>query len=229
MFSTGIFLAALGITLLEMSEASAVGIALYADSRKAYAFLAVAAGVAAVLIPTAVAGNFIALFPLFYVRIASATLLLYFGIRLIRSSRRSMKFERMKNPPKKKHEQSRGIYATGASVGAVEAFEAAIVLIALFPESYASTFYGLILGIILVVGFAYALKSQVRKVKQANMKVAVSALLLTFATFWYIESAFAVNDLLLIPFFAVYAVIVYSIASHGLPKRETAGVAGDAQ
>lgn len=227
MFNTGVFLAALGITLLEMSEASAVGIALYADSRKVFAFVAVAVGVAIIMVPTAIAGDFISLFPLFYVRVVSATLLLYFGIRLIRSARRSMKFQKMRNPPSKSHEHVKGIYSTGISVGAVEAFEAAIVLIALFPENYDSTFIGLIAGTILVIGFAYALKTQVRKVKQANMKVAVSALLLTFATFWYIESVRAINDLFLLPFFAVYFIIVYSIASYGLKENKATPAAGN--
>lgn len=216
-FNIGVFLAALGITLLEMSEASAVGIALYADSKQKLAFASVVLGVLIIMIPTAVAGNFIALFPLFYVRLASATLLLYFGIRLIRSARRSMKFQRMKSSFKKE-ERIKGIFSTGVSVGAVEAFEAAIVLIALFPESYDSTFIGLIIGACLVVGFAYLLKTQVRKVKQASMKVAVSALLLTFASFWYIEAFKSINDLFLVPFFVVYFLVVYYIASYKIPK-----------
>ena len=44
-----VLLAALGITLLEMSEASAVGIALHADSGSPFPFYAVALGVVTIL------------------------------------------------------------------------------------------------------------------------------------------------------------------------------------
>ena len=86
MFSIAIFLAAMGITLLEMSEATAVGIALFAESKKAAVFIAVILGVLVIFVPTAFIGKYITLLPIFYVRLISAVLLLYFGIRLIRSS-----------------------------------------------------------------------------------------------------------------------------------------------
>jgi len=53
----GIFLAAFGITLLELTETSAVGLALYADSKDAKAFLWVALGVLVVFIPTIFVGK----------------------------------------------------------------------------------------------------------------------------------------------------------------------------
>ena len=77
-----ILLAALGITLLEMSEASAVGIALYAEQKEILIFLAIAVSSSIVLTITAIAGELLTYFPIFYVRLISATLLLYFGIRL---------------------------------------------------------------------------------------------------------------------------------------------------
>ena len=89
MFDVGIFLAAMGITLLEMAEASAVGIVLATESRNAAPYLAAAAGVITILIPTALAGQYIQLLPILYVRLASAILLLYFGLRLVKSARRS--------------------------------------------------------------------------------------------------------------------------------------------
>lgn len=219
MFNIGVLLAALGITTLEMAEASAVGITLYGDSGRRSAFTAVAAGALIIFIITGAVGGFIELFPLFYVRLASATLLLYFGIRLIRSARRSMKFQRLGSTGKKKeHQQEKGVMSTGFSVGAVEAFEAAIVLVGLFPEGYYSTLTGLVAGVLIVIAAAWILKSQVRKVKQASMKVVVSSLLLSFATFWYIESFHAISDIFLIPMFVVYALVVYSIATYGIRK-----------
>ncbi|MCL4332832.1 MAG: hypothetical protein M1162_04890 [Candidatus Thermoplasmatota archaeon] len=223
MIDLAILLAALGITLLEMSEASAVAMALYADSRSGVAYYSVAIGTLVVLLPTFLVGNLIQIFPIFYVRLFSATLLLYFGLRLIRSSRRSMKFQRL-GPPGGSHvgDAEKGLFMTGFGVGVVESFEAAIVLIALLPAGYTSAITGFLAGIVAVIIFAYALRSQIRKVKQANVKVAVSALLLSFALFWYAESFIQISDLLLIPFFVIFFLVVYSIATYRIPKKQAA-------
>lgn len=229
-FDLAIMVAAMGITLLEMSEASAMGMALYADSKRVSAYGAVILGVFTVLIPTVVAGNYIALLPITYVRLASATLLLYFGLRLIRSARRSYRFQRL-GPPKgggKHGEAEKGILATGYSVGLVEAFEAAIVLIALFPQNFDSTGIGVVVGGVLVIVAAYALRTQIRKVKQATVKTAVSSLLLSFALFWYIETVYSMNDVFLIPMFVAFFALVYGIATRGIPRKEAEPVAAEA-
>lgn len=224
MFSIGIFLAAAGITTLELSEASAVSMALYADQRNPGIYASVTLGVLVILLPTALVGNFISIFPLFYVRIFSATLLLYFGLRLIRSAKRSVMYSFLvasgKQPPHHEDAGKRGIIATAFMVGAVEAFEAAIVLVALLPNSFSSTLDGLFTGAVIVLIASYALRSQVRKVKQANMKVAVSALLLTFAVFWYAESVKTISDFFLVPLFLAFLLLVYYISHRGL---KTAG------
>ncbi|MCW6168663.1 MAG: hypothetical protein LVQ96_02785 [Thermoplasmatales archaeon] len=219
MIEIAILLAAFGITLLEMSEASAVGVALYAETRTAEPFYAVSLGVITVLVPTAFIGNYIALLPIFYVRLVSATLLLYFGLRLMRSAKRSMRYQRL-GFPTKKEEKEHGILITAYSVGVVEAFEAAIVLVALFPQNYYYTLTGLILGLIAVVIAVYVLRSQVRKVKQADVKVAVSAILLSFATFWYIEAVRQISDLFILLFFAIFFGIVYYYATYNIPKKK---------
>ncbi|EQD39850.1 conserved hypothetical protein, membrane, partial [mine drainage metagenome] len=51
---------------------------------------------------------------------------------------------------------------------------------------------------------------------QANMKIAVSALLLTFSAFWFTEAFVAINDLFLIPLFIVFFAVVYLIAHWNL-------------
>ncbi len=218
-----IFLAALGITTLELAEASAVGIALYAESRRVSALLAVAAGVIIIMIPTALAGSFIAKFPLVYVRIFSATLLLYFGLRLMKSARRSFRYQREGFRPKGEETREKGLMVTAVSVGAVEAFEAAIVLVALYPNNYDSTLLGVTIGIVAVLIFSFILHSQIRKIKQAAMKVAVSSLLLSFSAFWYVESVKAISDLLLIPLFIIFFSTVYTISSHGIHVPGTIG------
>ena len=119
-------------------------------------------------------------------------------------------------------EEEKGLLATGFSVGTVEAFEAAIVLVALYPNSYSSTLLGLIFGVLVVLIAAAALHSQVRKVKQANMKILVSALLLTFSAFWYAETVTNFTDLLLIPFFVVFLLIVHFVSHYGLHSPDIA-------
>lgn len=218
-FDLAIFLAALGITTLEMVEAAAVGLALYGDSRSHSAFLYVALGVGAVFLPMFALGALITLLPDVYIRLVGGTLLLYFGLRLVKSSRKSVLRSR-KGGTFSPEKFDKGVAATGFSVGAVEAFEAAIVLVALLPNNYQSTVLGLGTGIALVVVATYLLRSQVRKVKQANMKVVVSALLLSFSVFWFGEVFAELNDLLLLPLFVAFALAVHTIANRPSPKVE---------
>ncbi|MGD0637454.1 MAG: hypothetical protein ABSA72_05395 [Nitrososphaerales archaeon] len=216
-----IFLAALGITLLEFTEAAAVGLALYADSGKHAAFLYVALGSLVVLVPTILVGSLIGLLPAVYVRLVAGVLLLYFGLRLTKSARRSVVNAR-KGGQRTEHFE-KGIMATGFSVGAVEAFEAAIVLVGLLPNGFAATLGGLGTGIVLVVIATYALRSQVRKVKQADSKIVVSALLLSFAFFWFGEAVLSPPDLVLVPLFCGFALAVYFFANRpSAPKVEGA-------
>lgn len=102
--------------------------------------------------------------------------------------------------------------STGFSVGVIEAFEAAIVLVALIPISFVSALSGAFVGILIIIISTFILRTQVRKLKQAYMKIFVSSLLLSFLTFWYIERFVDVNDLLLIPLFFIYFVTVYFYA-----------------
>ena len=219
-FSVGIFLAASGIMTLEMAEAAAVGLALYAESRRSVAFLFVAAGALVVFIPTLLVAGAVALLPDLYVRLIGGVLLLYFGLRLTRSARRSVVTSRTTGFRQEVFE--RGLMYTGFSVGAVEAFEAAIVLVGLLPESFESAGAGMVFGIAVVAVATYILKSQVRRVKQANMKVLVAGLLLTFSAFWFSETFLELNDLWLIPLFAVFAYAVYRFANRPLPSAKPA-------
>lgn len=210
-FDFAIFLTAIGITTLELTEAAAVGLALFADSGKYSAFLYVALGIIAVMVPTFFVGSALALLPERYIRLVGSVLLLYFGMRLVRSARRSVL--KARTGGFKQEDFVKGIMYTGFSVGAIEAFEAAIVLVGLLPNNYASTSLGLTGGVAIVIVSTYMLRNQVRKIKQANMKVVVSALLLSFAVFWFGEAVLALNDLLLIPLFMVFALAVHRIAN----------------
>ena len=207
----GILLAAAGITLLELAEASAVGLALFAESGRAIAFVYVAAGTVAVFAPTFLVAGLISLLPVLYVRLVGGVLLLYFGLRLARSARKSVVRSKTSGFPAEGFEK--GLMYTGFSVGAVEAFEASIVLVGLLPENLASASIGMAVGVAAVVVSTYALRSQVRRVKQANMKVVVSGLLLAFSSFWFGETLAELNDLLLVPLFGAFALVVYWFAN----------------
>jgi uncharacterized membrane protein len=220
----GIFLAAVGITTLELVEAAAVGLALYADSGKASAFLYVAAGVLVVMIPTVLVGGLIARLPQQFVLVIGGVLLLYFGLRLTKSARRSVIISRTTGFKSEAFE--RGIMYTGFSVGAIEAFEAAIVLVGLLPINFDSAGIGILVGAVVVIVSTYVLRTQVRRVKQANMKVAVAGLLLSFSAFWFAEAVLLIGfggappqwwDLILIPLFAVFAFSVYGFANRPVP------------
>ncbi len=209
-----VILAALGITTLELVEAAAVALTLYGDSRRYEVFAYVAVGVAVVLAPTLLIGQAIALLPLVAIRITGGGLLLYFGLRLFRSARRSVLRERGVKVSGAKEPLEKGIFYTGFSVGAIEAFEASIVLIGLLPNNYSSTLIGLIAGVAIVIASTLVLQTQVRKVKQANMKVIVSALLLSFAALWLAETvAPGLSDLVLVPLFLAFALIVHWLAN----------------
>ena len=219
LFDVAIFLAALGITTLELVEAAAVGLALYGDSRRPSVFLYVALGVIAVFVPMFALGALITLLPDVYLRLGGGVLLLYFGLRLVKSARRSVIRSRKGGSPSPEHLE-KGIMTTAFSVGAVEAFEAAIVLVALLPVNFQSTVIGMGAGIAVVVVATFILKKQVRKVKQANMKVVVSALLLSFAMFWFGEAFVELNDIVLVPLFIVFAFVVHRIANRPTPETE---------
>ena len=218
-FDAGIFLAASGITTLELAEAAAVGLALYADSGKVSAFLFVAAGVVVVFVPTIIVGGLVSLLPELYIRLLGGVLLLYFGLRLARSARRSVVIS--KTTGFKTEVFERGLMFTGFSVGAIEAFEAAIVLVGLVPVNLASAGIGMVVGIVIVVSSTYILRTQVRKVKQANMKVVVAGLLLSFSVFWFGETLLQLSDLLLIPLFLVFAFSVYAFANRPIATAGT--------
>jgi uncharacterized membrane protein len=196
-FDPAIFFAALGITMLEMVEASAVGLALYGDSRRPAAFFYVALGVLVIFAPMFVIGAAVSSLPIVDVKLIGGVLLLYFGQRLIKSARRAVLNAR-RNKVSADHFE-KGVMSTGFSVGAIEAFEAAIVLVGLLPNNFQSATLGMGVGIVVVVAATYALKNQVRKVKQANMKVVVSALLLSFPTLWFISELLLYSGLLFVP------------------------------
>ncbi len=211
-----IFLAALGITTLELVETAAVSLALDAHSGKNAVYLYAALGTVAVFGPMFVLGALIELLPDAIVKLTAGVLLLYFAQRLAKSARRTVL-----NARKGFHfheEFHRGTMATAFSVGAIEAFEAAIVLVGLLPNGFQPTVLGMASGIAMVAVSTYVLRDHVRRVKQADMKIAVSALLFSFSTFWFGEAVVPLDDLVLVPLFLLFVAAVYRFANRPSPE-----------
>lgn len=112
----GIFFAAFGISLLELSEAGAVTAIYQGIYRGFKPVLYAIAGVLLVLVPTFTVGKYIIYLPLDYVLAASAIILFYFGYRLLRSARRSFK----RSGKGKGGEEERGDLAVVFTVSAIE-------------------------------------------------------------------------------------------------------------
>lgn len=215
-----IFLAALGITTLELVETAAVSLALHAQSGKNAVYLYASLGTVVVFAPMFVLGALIDLLPDVITKLTAAVLLLYFAQRLARSARRTVLNARS---GRHFHGQfHRGTMAAAFSVGAVEAFEAAIVLVGLLPIGFQPTVLGMASGIGVVAVSTYLLRDQVRKIKQADLKIGVSALLFSFSTFWFGEAVAPLDDLILVPLFLFFAFIVYKFANR--PSPEVAAV-----
>ena len=202
----GVFFAALGISLLELSEAGAVT-AIYQGLYRGFRpVLYSLAGVLLVLIPTFTVGRYIVYLPLDYVLAASAVILFYFGYRLLRSARRY--FKRMNKGGG--GEEKRGDLAVVFTVSAIEAFEAALVLIALIPKSYASTLMGTLIAAAVVVVLTALIKNQIARIRLPHLKYVLSSLLFSLGTLWAMEATgLEITDLVLLPLFLAYLGINY--------------------
>lgn len=200
----GVFLAALAMGTLELSEAGAVS-AIYAGAYKSWIpYLYGALGVSVVLLPTFTLGKFIELLPIQYVLVVGAVILAYFGYRLIRSARRSFKGIR------KHHEEKEGMSVV-LVVAITEALEDALVALALIPQSYSSTLLGTGISAILVLGLTALLKNQIARIRLPHLKFVLSSLLFSLASLWILEVALDVTELVILPLFLLYLGVNYLI------------------
>jgi uncharacterized membrane protein len=202
----GVFFAAFGISLLELSEAGAVTAIYQGIYRGFRPVLYALAGVLLVLVPTFTVGRYIVYLPLDYVLAASAVILFYFGYRLLRSARRYFKRAAKGGGG----EEERGDLAVVFTVSAIEAFEAALVLIALIPRSYASALVGTLIASAIVIVLTALIKDQIARIRLPHLKYVLSSLLFSLGTLWAMEAVgLDVTDLVLIPLFLTYLGINY--------------------
>jgi Ca2+/H+ antiporter, TMEM165/GDT1 family len=204
------------ITLLEMTEVVVLVFALSADhSTIAHGAAGAVSGTTTVALVALAFGALLIAFPREYLLWASALLLTGFGVFLFRSTLRTYRRARAGSaagtaPAGAGHSAVQ--FAGGFTVGAIEATEAVVVLIALAAAGYAfSAVVGAVsAGVVLVIATALV-HERIRRIKVPLLKLGATSMLFTFAVFWAGEAA-GVNwpgsDLFLIPLFVIAIVIV---------------------
>ncbi|MGP8075801.1 MAG: hypothetical protein ACLP8Y_03575 [Thermoplasmata archaeon] len=209
-------IAAFLITVLEMTEVVALVFALAADhSTVRHGALGAVGGTAVVAGIALGFGAILIAFPRAYLLWASAVVLAAFGVFLFRSTLRTYRRRQAAArggaaPPPASHSAAQ--FAGGFSVGAVEATETVIVLLALDAAGYGfSALLGAVLGGALLVGVALVVSDRIRRIKVPWLKVGGTSVVFAFAAFWGGEAA-GVNwpggDLSLLGLVAVGLLIV---------------------
>ncbi|MGI0132415.1 MAG: hypothetical protein ACREDK_04915 [Thermoplasmata archaeon] len=211
-------IAAFTITLVEMTEVVALVFALSSDHTtvRTGALGAVAGTTTVSLVALGLGALLIAL-PRGLLLWSSSVVLVAFGMFLYRSTlrayRRAAAVRAGTTPPgvptKTAHAAQ---FGGGFSVGAIEALETVIVLLALAAAGHGtSALIGALAGGILLVGLAAVLHERIRRIKVPWLKLGATALLFAFATFWAGEAygyPWPGTDLALIPLFVVAVLIV---------------------
>jgi uncharacterized membrane protein len=199
------------ITLLEMTEVVVLVFALSADhSTIAHGAAGAVSGTTTVALVALAFGALLIAFPREYLLWASALLLTGFGVFLFRSTLRTYRRARAGSaagtaPAGTGHSAVQ--FAGGFTVGAIEATEAVVVLIALAAAGYAfSAVVGAVsAGVVLVIATALV-HERIRRIKVPLLKLGATSMLFTFAVFWAGEAAgenWPGSDLFLIPLFLI--------------------------
>jgi len=203
------------ITVLEMTEVVALVFALAADhSTVAHGALGAVGGTAVVAAIALGFGAVLIAFPRTYLLWASAAVLAAFGVFLFRSTLRTYRRRQAAapggGPPPSSHSAAQ--FAGGFSVGAVEATETVIVLLALDAAGYGfSALLGAVLGGAVLVCVALIVHDRIRRIKVPWLKLGGTSVIFSFAVFWGGEAA-GVNwpggDLILLAFVVVAVLVV---------------------
>ncbi|MFP3313938.1 MAG: hypothetical protein RXO28_05425 [Thermocladium sp.] len=122
---------------------------------------------------------------------------------MLRSSRRYFKGIRKTGEEKKE-----GVGVVFA-VSATEAFEAALVIVALIPKSYFSALSGTLIAGGSVVALTIALKDQIAKIRLPHLKFVLSSLLFSLGTMLGIEIFMDMSELFLLALFVAWLGINY--------------------
>lgn len=206
--------AAFLIVLVEMTEVVALVFALSADAGSArHGSLGAVAGTAVVGVLALGFSAALLRVPHASLLIASAVVLAGFTVFLFRSTLKSYRRARARAAGAPPPPPPRGLlFAGGFTVGATEATEAVVVLIALAAGGYgAEALLGAIIAGAVLVALAAVLHERIRRIKVPWLKLGATSLVLAFAVFWSGEAlgiAWPYSDLFLVPLFLVGLVVV---------------------
>lgn len=202
-----IFLAAFGMSLLELSEAAAVAIIFSGIYKNSKPYIYAILGILIIFIPVFTLGRYISLLPINYVLLAAGLILFYFGYRLIRSARRSFKRISKHGSDEDKQEGIITVFV----VSVTEALEAGLVILALIPRGYISSLLGSISSLLVLIPLAISLKSRLMKIRIPQLKFVLSALLFSLGSLFLAEVFTEINEIFLPMFFVTYLAVNYAI------------------
>ena len=226
-------LVAFVITLLEMTEVVALVFALSADQASVtHGALGAVGGTATVALVALAFGAVILAFPRPDLLWASAVVLAGFGVFLFRSTLKTYRRARAAAAGASTAGHRPVLqFAGGFSVGAVEATEAVVVLLALAAAGYGlSAIVGAVLAGGILVAASALVHERIRRIKVPWLKLGATSLLFSFAVFWMGEAAgfaWPGGDLVLVGLFLVGLLLVRGAVGVGL-RRSRPSVNGGA-
>lgn len=221
-------LAAFTITVVEMTEVVALVFALSSDHATVRTgALGAVAGTATVSLVALGFGAVLEALPRGILLWSSTVVLLAFGVFLYRSTLRTYRraaAARANPAPAAPNKSAHAAqFGGGFSVGAIEAIETVIVLLALAAAGYGfSALVGALAGGALLVGGAVVLHERIRRIKVPLLKLGATSLLFTFAVFWAGEAygyPWPGADLALLPIFVGAFLIVRGTVGALTPTR----------
>ena len=222
-----VLLAALLVTVLELTEVVALVFALSADAESIrHGALGAVAGCAVVAGLALGSGAALLALPHDILLWASAAVLYAFGVFLFRSTRRTYRRLRAAQlaasppgPPPHRAVQ----FAGGFTVGAVESTEVVVVLLALTAAGYGgSAIVGAVVGAVLLVAATFAVGERVRRIKVPWLKLGATSVVFAFAVFWTGEAlgrSWPGSDLFLIPLVLLAGLLVRGVIGLELRRR----------
>lgn len=206
-------IAAFLITVVEMTEVVALVFALGSDHHSDRpGVLGAVAGTTTVALVALGLGAAILALPRAWLLWAAAVMLFAFGVFLFRSTLRAYVRAHASAPATRPSHPPVLLFAGGFSVGAVEALETVIVLLAIAAAGHpASALVGSLAAGAVLAGAAALVHERIRRIKVPPLKWGATSLLFAFSVFWGGEAlglAWPGQDLVLVPLFAAALVFV---------------------
>ncbi|HKV89591.1 MAG TPA: hypothetical protein VJQ43_00140 [Thermoplasmata archaeon] len=215
--SAGPLILAFVITVTEMTEVVALVFAVSSEAeRLRTGALGAATGTAVIAGIALLAGAALQAVPHTYFVGAAAVVLGAFAVFLFRSTLRA--YRKFRDPAAAHAPPTHRAlhFASGFSVGAVEATEAVIVLVAIAAGGApTSALVGALAGGGTLIVAALLVHERIRRIKVPQLKLGGTAMLFAFAVFWGVEAlgltwpgSGSAADLVLIPLFVTGVLIV---------------------